>query len=168
MALVANTLAGELENLTPTDTEASAISAFVDAWEVYWGGASVNGVSATPASFAAGLSAMAGALVGMSAAGAGAAKLASGVSAFWSAVAPLATAIWITAPIVLVPPVVPPAGLPGLAATLASTFASNAAGQLNLSVAAQQIAAALHASGGAGALVPGSVPPAPPAPLPIL
>src|SRR4051812_33667517 len=124
MALLANTLAGQLENLTPTDTEASAISAFVDAWEAYWGSASVNAIGATPGSFAAGLSAMAGALVGMSAPNAGAAKLASAVSAFWSAVAPLATAIWITAPIVLVPPVVPPAGLPGLAATLASTFAS--------------------------------------------
>jgi hypothetical protein len=111
---------------------------------------------------------MAGALVGMSAPSAGAASIAAAVTAFWVAIAPLATAIWITAPIVLVPPIVPPAGLPGLAATLASVFASNTAGQLSLTQAAQSIAAALHASGGIGALVPGSVLPTPPAPLPIL
>ncbi len=168
MTLQANTLATELEALEPSQTEAVAITRFVDAWGAYWGGATVNGVPATPGSFTAGLSAMGASLVGMSSSGAGAAVMASGVSAFWTAVAPLATSIWITAPIVLVPPIVPPPGLGGLSAALAAVFASNTSGSLSISAAWQQVANVLHANGGVGALVPGSVLPTPPAPLPIL
>jgi hypothetical protein len=168
VTLLATTLATELETLTPTGSEATAISRLVDAWEVYWGGATVNGIAATPGSFSAGLSAMAGALVGLSAPNAGAAKIAAGVSAFWSAVAPLATAIWITAPIVLVPPIVPPPTLGALSAALSAVFASNTSSGLTLAQACQQIASVMHTNGGIGALVPGSVPPTPPAPLPIL
>jgi hypothetical protein len=168
VTLQANTLATELEALEPSSTEAVAIARLVDAWEVYWGGATVNGVPATPGSFTAGLSAMGAALVGMSSSGAGAAAIASGVSAFWTAVAPLATAIWITAPIVLVPPIVPPPGLGGISAALVSVFGSNTVSSLTLAQCAQQIASVLHANGGVGAAVPGSVLPTPPAPLPIL
>jgi hypothetical protein len=168
MTLLVGTLATELENLVPSSTESEAIGRLVDAWEVYFNGAVVNGAALAPGSIVAGLSAMGGALVGMSATGAGAAKIAAGISAFWSAIAALAPTIWITAPVVLVPPIAPPLGLPTLAATLASTFAANTAGNLSLAQASQQIAAVLHAGGGIGALVPGSVPPAPPAPLPIL
>lgn len=168
MPLLSTTLATELETLEPSASEAVAISRLVDAWEVYWGDATVNGIAATPGSFGAGLSAMSAALVGMSAPGAGAAAIAAGVSAFWTAVAPLATAIWITAPIVLVPPITPPTLLGSLSAALTATFASNTVGELTLAQAAQQIAAVMHANGGIGAFVPGSVLPAPPAPLPIL
>jgi hypothetical protein len=168
MTLSANTLAVELENLVPSGTEAAAIARLVDAWEIYFGGAAVNGIAAAPGSFGAGLSAMSAALVGMSAPGAGGASLSAGLTAFWTAISPLATSIWIVAPIILVPPVAPPAGIAGLAATLASVFASNTAGQFSLSQSAQQIAAVLHAQAGIGGLVSGSVLPLPPSPLPIL
>lgn len=168
MALSSSTLADGLEALTPTDSESAAISAIVSAWDAYFGGSTVNGVTATPGSYAAGLSAMQAALVGLSATGAGAAALAAGVTAFWAGIAGLATTIWITAPVILVPPIVPPPGLAALSAALSAAFASNTSGSSSLADCAAAVATILHTNGGLGALVPGSVPPAPPAPLPIL
>jgi hypothetical protein len=75
--------------------------------------------------------------------------------------------MWVTAPIVLVPPIVPPAGLGGLQAALEAVFASNLAGELSLADAASAVAGAIHTAN-QGATVPGSVPPAAPAPIPIL
>ena len=49
-----------------------------------------------------------------------------------------------------------------------SAFAANTSGSGSLADSAATVALAIHTSGGLGALVPGSVPPAPPAPLPIL
>lgn len=167
MALSASTLSSALQAMTPTDSEATARQRFADAFETYFLDATVSGAPLVPASIGPGLSALASALVGMSATGAGAAALAAGVSAFWTAQLGLATSMWITAPIVLVPPIVPPAGLAGLAATLTSTFESNRAGGLSLAQACDQLAAVIHAACSGGG-VPGSVPPAPPAPIPIL
>lgn len=168
MALSDTTLSDGLEALVPADAEADAIQAIVDAWDAYFGQAAVGAATAVPGSYAAGLTAMQGALAGLSADGAGAAKLAAGVTAFWSAIAALPTSIWITAPVVLVPPITPPPGLGALTAALAAAFASNAAASASLADSAAAVAGSLHTSGGLGALVPGSVPPAPPAPLPIL
>jgi len=154
--------------MTPVETEAEAIANFVSAWDAYFAGASVNGVPATPGSYAAGLAAMQGAMTGLSAPNGGSVAIQAGITAFWSAIAGLATGIWLTAPVVLVPPIVPPPGLGGISAALTSVFTSNTSGSVDLATAANNVAAALHSSGGLGALVPGSVPPAPPAPLPIL
>lgn len=168
MALSDSTLASGLEALVPVDDEADAIQAIVDAWSAYFAESTVNGVTATPGSFDAGLSAMQSAMVGISADGAGSASLVAGVTAFWSAIASLATSIWITAPVVLVSPIVPPAGLAALQAALEAAFVANTAGSASLADSAATVALALHTNGGLGALVPGSVPPTPPAPLPIL
>jgi hypothetical protein len=168
MALSDSTLASGLEALVPVDDEADAIQAIVDAWDSYFAESSVNGVTATPGSYAAGLSAMQSAMVGISADGAGSASLVAGVTAFWTAIAGLATSIWITAPVVLVPPIVPPVGLAALQAALEAAFAANTSGSASLADSAATVALALHTNGGLGALVPGSVPPTPPAPLPIL
>lgn len=168
MALSDSTLASGLEALVPGDDEADAIQAIVDAWGAYFGESTVAGASAVPGSFDAGLAAMQSALVGMSSSGAGSASLTAGVTAFWTAIAGLATSIWVTAPIVLVPPIVPPVGLAALQAALEAAFAANTSGSASLADSAATVALALHTNGGLGALVPGSVPPAPPAPLPIL
>ena len=161
MTLAAATLEDALASLTPTASEATAISRLVDAWESYFGEATVSGGPLVAGSIDAGLDAMAAALVGLSATGAGAAKIASAAAAFWSTQAALATVMWVTAPVVLVPPIVPPAGLASLQASLEAIFA---AGPYDLDEAAHEIAAAWHAAS-TGATVPGSVPPAPPAPL---
>lgn len=167
MALLSATLSSALQAMTPTSSEATARQRFADAWETYFLGATVAGAPLVGTSISTGLSALASALVGMSATGAGPAALAAGVSAFWTAQLGLATSMWITAPIVLVPPIVVPPGLAGLSAALTSTFNSNRAGGLSLVQACDAIAATIHAAS-TGAVVPGSVPPAPPAPLPIL
>ena len=161
MTLSAAALESALGSLTPTISEATAIARLVDAWEEYFGDATVSGAPLVPGSVAGGLSAMAAALVGLSAPGAAAAKIAAGTSAFWSTQAALATAMWVTAPVVLVPPIVPPPGLASLSSTLAAVFA---AGPYDIHDAMGHIASAWHAAS-TGALVPGSVPPAPPAPL---
>lgn len=167
MALTSSTLSTALQTMTPTASEATARQRFADAFETYFLGAAVNGAPLVGSSISAGLSALASALVGMSATGAGPAKLAAGVNAFWTAQLSLATSMWITAPVVLVPPIVAPAGLAGLSAALTSTFNSNRAGGLTLAQACDAIAAVIHTAC-SGGVVPGSVPPAPPAPLPIL
>lgn len=168
MALSDSTLASGLEALVPVDDEADAIQAIVDAWSAYFAESTVAGIQATPGSFDAGLSAMQSALTGISATGAGSVVLTAGITAFWTAIAGLATSIWITAPIVLVPPIVPPVGLAALPAALEAAFAANTSGSASLADSAATVALALHTNGGLGALVPGSVPPTPPAPLPIL
>lgn len=167
MALTSATLSSALQAMTPTSSEATARQRFADAWEDYFLGATVNGAPLVGSSISGGLSALAAALVGMSATGAGPSALAAGVNAFWTAQLGLATSMWITAPVVLVPPIVPPAGLAGLSAALTSTFTSNRAGGLSLAAACDALAATLHAAS-TGGIVPGSVLPAPPAPIPIL
>jgi hypothetical protein len=160
-------LSSALQALTPTTSESVARARLTDAWEDYFLGATVSGAALVGASIGPGLSAFSAALVGMSSPSAGSAAIASACSAFWTAQLGLATGMWITAPIVLVPPIVPPAGLATLPAALAATFAANLAGQLGLAAACDALAATLHAAT-IGATVPGSVLPAPPAPIPIL
>lgn len=168
MTLSAATLSAGLQVLEPTPNEGVAITRLTDAWEGYFNGATVSGVSLAGGSIAPGLAAFSAALIGMSAPGAGAAALAAAVTAFWTAQAGLATTMWITAPIVLVPPIVPPVGLGGLLAALTAVFASNASGSLSLVASSDAVANVLHSSGGIGAAVPGSVPPTPPTPIPVL
>jgi hypothetical protein len=167
MPMASATLASGLSGMAPADTEADAIQAFVSAWDAYFAQSQVGAAVATPGSYAAGLAAMQGALAGCSVTGAAAAKLTAGVTAFWAAIATLAPTIWITAPIILVPPIVPPVGLAGISAALAAAFAANTTGSASLSDSANAAATAIHAAN-LGALVPGSAPPAPPAPIPIL
>lgn len=168
MTLSAATLSAGLQSLEPSSSEAVAITRLTDAWESYFLGAAVAGAALAGASITPGLAAFSGALVGMSAPGAGATSIAAAVTAFWAAQAGAATAMWITAPIVLVPPIVPPPPLPALASALVPVFASNTAGSLSLVASCDAIAAVLHSSGGVGALVLGSVPPSPPTPIPVL
>ena len=164
MALSASVLSTELQSMTPTGSEATAIARLSSAFDVYFRQATVNGVPLVPAAISPGLAAMQAALVGMNLSGAGAAKLAAGVAAFWTAQLGLATSLWITAPIVLVPPIVAPAALSGLSAALSSVFASNVSGGLSAAACCDAIAAAIHTAC-TGAVVQGSTPPAPPAPL---
>ena len=169
MALSQSALANLLSSsLVPVQTEAEAIHNFSGCWSDYFSGASVNGVLATLGSYAAGLTALEAAMVGVSAPGAAATQMAAAITAFWGAIAALPTAIWVTAPVVLVPPISPPPGLSGLQVALQAAFDQNVATRANRPDAMARVAAALHTSGGVGALVSGSVPPAPPAPLPVI
>ncbi len=165
MPLVQATLADELLALEPVGDEPGAIDNLASAWENYFADASVLGIPTTVGSLAAATTAMKGALVGLSVAGAGAAKLQAGIVAFWGVVAVSAATIWLTVP----PPLsaTPPPGLAGIAAALTPVFASNAAGSLSLADSANAVAAVLHPLQLGGiALIP--PPPAGPGPQPIL
>lgn len=162
MPLDQNTLASKLENMQPTDSEPAAIEAFVSAWSAYFAGSSASGAPVVPGAYEPGLAAMRTAMAGMSAADAGALAIQNGIAAFWGGIAGIPTTLWITAPVVLVPPIVPPAGIPGIAVALNGVFVTNTAGQLSLHDATVNIARVLHLNGGTGGSVPGSVPPAAP------
>lgn len=166
MALVQSTLADELANLTPVETEAQAILSFVAAWDTYFAGASVNGVPAAGGSYAAGLTAMQGALTGMSLTGA--VSIGAGVTAFWGAIAPLGATMFIVPPGVIVPPLVPPPTLGAISGLLTTVFAANTASSADAATAWANVAAVLHANGGIGGIASYLVAPAPPVPTPIL
>ena len=170
MALTAATLADGLKALTPTDNEADAIAAFSAAWEAYFAKATVLGVAVNGGSLAGALGALEAALVGMSATGAGAAKLQAGVVAFWGIVATSAAAIWTMVPPVPPPTAAtPPAGITGIAAALVPVFASNTSGSVDLDTSATNVANVIHPLNLGGiAVIPPPPPPTNPGPQPIL
>lgn len=153
MALVAATLAAGLVNMTPTNSEASAISAFADAWGTYFATAMAGPVpySGDPTSTAK--NALKAAMVGCSAFDQGAAKIQAGIVAYWGAIVAAPPSFFAAAVAV-----VPPAGLVSIAATLLPIFASNTAGNLPLATAALNVANALHASNQGGTA---TIPPPP-------
>lgn len=147
MALSANTLATTLESLTPTVVLADAIDTFCDAFDTYFSNSTCDGVS--PSSLATPISAMNSTLLSQlatpSTGNVGGARIAAGISAFWTS---LGTNI---ATIYLMPPNVPtyttpPPGLSTLAAALQSTLDTNLTTQASLSAAASAIAADIHAA----------------------
>jgi hypothetical protein len=158
MAMSQATLATELQNLTPTDSEAAAITALTDAYGVFAGAAAAGAATILPANVNAGKAAMGSALVGMSAPGAGAAIISAAIIAFWAAA--------------VVPPW-PPAvgGTPppnaGLAALLPTTFDTNTSTEADLATATNAIATDMHSQAIIGGIM--LIPP-PPAgtPTPIL
>lgn len=167
MALVSSTLASGLLAMTPTVAEATAISNFANAWTSYFQGASVMG---TPAgSLAAAKSALQSALVGMSATGAGPAKIQAGITAFWGVIVSSGPTIWVIPPNTITLVTAPPT-LGGISAALSAIFASNAADPTKtLAQATNAIATALHTNGGLGGIATVQPPPvAPPVPTPIL
>jgi hypothetical protein len=169
VSLDESTLALGIAAMGPAATEQAAIDAFVSAWNAYFAGASLADVSAVEDSYSAGLSAMRSALIGMSAPGGGAAKIQSGVTAFWGGIASAGTTMWpVPPPAVVAPTVAPPPALGTIALGLTPVFAANVAASLSLADAADAIAAVLHATGGLGGLVNVTIPPAGPVPVPIL
>lgn len=167
MPLLTNTLAGGLENMTPTGDEPSAIAAFSNAWSTYFAGASVSGVPAVPGSFNPGITAMRSAMVGFSAQDAGAAGIQAGITAFWGAIATLASTIWVV-PAVALAAVTPPPGLSVIAGDLLTLFAQNLAAKLSLHDAATAIALKLHTDGGTGAFATGVSASGAPVSLPVV
>lgn len=186
MPLTAATLADGLKALTPTDNEGDAIAAFSAAWAAYFYESAVLGISPlppdpgdpeaeppvppTPGALDNAIAALEGALVGMSADGAGAAKLQAGVVAFWGVVATAAATIWTMVPPVPPPTAAtPPAGITGIAAALVPVFASNTSGSVDLDTSATNIANVIHPLNLGGiAVIPPPPPPTNPGPQPIL
>lgn len=125
----------------PVPTEIEAIDYITTKWVEFFSDASTFGVTANPAALEPAKGAMASALVGISVPNAGAAKLTSGISAFWGVVIASAPVVWVTAPPLAL--AVPPGGIGGIAAALAPTFASNMAGSKSLEDSANAVASAI-------------------------
>jgi hypothetical protein len=138
MAMTQATLSTQLQNMTPTGAEATAITNLVNAYGTYAAGAASNGVPIQAAGVNLGKAAMQAALVGMSGANQGITKIPASIVQFWIAVAGgLATSF--AGAIAIVPP--PNAGL---AALLAATFPANVSGNKTLVQACNAIAADMH------------------------
>jgi hypothetical protein len=152
MALIQTTLADELRSLAPTALEADAITTLTDAYANYAADATANSVALSPAGVLLGKAAMASALVGMSAAGAGIAAIPAAIKAFWVAVAGgLATSF--AGATAIVPP--PHASLSSAFATLMPT---NTAGEVTADQAADSMALIMHADAILGGTVTFGIP----------
>lgn len=155
MAMSAATLSTQLQALTPTLLEATAITRLVTAWKTYFAASLAGAVAYVPN--AAHDSAMASALVGMSAPGAGAAKIQAGIVAWWGSVVATGPATYPSATAVVAPVLIT-----GIAALLTPVFASNTAGALSLVASCNAVATVLHTNNLGGIA---TLPPAVPTPI---
>lgn len=138
MALVQANLSTELQNIADSTDEPTARTAMAGAFDGYMSLALSNGIPMNGAISTAATAAMDAALVGMSASGAGAAAIQTGVVAYWAALnVPGAFGASVT-------PTVPPGGLAGLGAALSTVFAANIAARLDKAPACDAIAAVWH------------------------
>lgn len=159
MPLIQSTLASGLEAMTPTDSEAIAIQRFADAFASYFAGASVLGIPTIPGTLDASKAAMIAAMTGLSSSSAGAGAIASGITAFWTTLLPLATSVWAGTVGPIVPPAIPPPGLGGIAAALQAAFDANTAAGATLAASAAVVAAAIHTTQLGGMVNLGPPPP---------
>jgi len=150
-ALLATELDTQVQNAA---TEPPARAALALAWTNYFYNATSNGVPVTPGSLAGAQAAMDAALTGMSATGAGAAALQSGITAFWTTIVGTPAAIFVAATLITPPPT-----LAGIAAAVQPVFASNTMPGVTKTQALNAIATVLHANGriGGTATFPGPV-----------
>lgn len=140
--------------------EASAVTALVDAFLYYFADMESGGIPVVPAGVEATQAAFAGALSGMSASGAGAAKIQAALQAFWAALVP--AVCW---PGALA--IVPPPGLSGVASGLSGVFASVVSANKTKDEAASLVAGVIHPAM-AGGVVNFPPPPGGAGPQPIL
>jgi hypothetical protein len=138
MALSQSTLSTELQNIANATSEPPARAAFAAAFSSYMLGATSNGAPLNGAIATAAEAAMEVALAGMSADGAAATAIQTGVIAYWAALN-VPTAFGAS-----VSPTVPPTGLAGLGAALSAVFATNISGSLDKAPACDAIAAVWH------------------------
>jgi len=138
MALLQTTLAAELLNLIPTDSEATGIQTFTNAYGDYAAAATANAVVLSPAGIALGKAAMSAALVGISASGVGLTKIPAAIIAFWTAIAGSAATSFSGAVSAVAPPHV------NLATDFAAVAIDNVEAEKTQADAADAIAAVFH------------------------
>lgn len=147
MVMSANTLAIELQNLVPTDSEEAAANALANAYAVFASDAeALTPILSTGIDL--GKVAMIPALTGMSIFNQGATAIQTGVLAFWSAVAAGLTTSFAGALAIT-----PPTGNATLANSLQPVFDANVASNASLVDATNAIAIVMHAA----AIVGGTV-----------
>jgi len=173
MPLSATTLYDELDsNIDNVNTEAEAILGWATVFDNYFQEAlavitpPATGIAVTPGTTVAAKTAMQGALAGINTAGAGAAVIANGITAYWGGLNANAAAIFVS-----IPPatgITPPTGLGTLQTALQTAFTANITSNVTKEVALTAIATAIHAIQIVGGICVFPVPPVGIGPLPIL
>lgn len=151
MSMLQATLKSELVAMVLYGEEAPAVAAWAAAWSAYFADAETNSIPINPAALPAAEAAMAAALLGMSASGAGAGKIQAGIQAWWNAMVAAPATFWAGCTVIA-----PPPGLSGIAAALQSAFDSNTSGGVTEDAAYDVIAGIFHSANlGGQATFPG-------------
>lgn len=169
MAMSADTLAAKLKEIPNTEDEAEVTEGWKEAFDFYFAESEVKTVSPlvipgdpgdpeaeppippTPRStpYDAALAQLKSAMVGISTTGPatqGATKIHTAITAFWTALAPIVSTVWVVVP-PLASLVTPPPGLlagPAYIAALAAIFTANQVGALSASDCYDAIATHVH------------------------
>jgi hypothetical protein len=169
MVLVPAPLASGLADMVATDDPSAAIDVFANAFVDYFGGASVLGIPANAGVIGGGpKAALKAAMAGINSIDGAAQAMQDGITAFWTAVLPLALTVWPGTVGPIIPPAIAPPGLAGIQAAVQAAFDANTAGGLSLADSANAVASAIHGTQ-AGGLVNLGPPPPPGTPnVPIL
>jgi hypothetical protein len=144
MGLSANTLATELEKMTPTADEAVAAERLAEALRIYFAGGTIRG--STPVDDLSSAKSLAkNALTGMSDPGQGPAKIVAAVTAFWTDFGINGNTYWPVPPDTIAA-IVPSPALVGLLPIITATFLANVAAEKSLPDCAAAVAADIHNS----------------------
>ena len=142
----------------PVATEAEAIDYMATSFMTFFLDSTVIAAAAVEAQLATADTNFRAALVGMSATGAGAAKITAAITAFWTAAMLSAPTVWITVPVILAGTGIIPPALAGMTALLVGVFATNVSGKKSKEDAAAALGSAIM-SAMSGATVTLSPPP---------
>ena len=162
--MTASTLANALDDLGNVDNEAAVLNSWAASYTAYMMESLVNGISPLNSSlFASCETAMKSAMVGISASGAGGAKIVAGVKAYWGAVALAFATIWILVPPLITFSVLPTGVLtPGaelaFQGNLEAVFLSNTSGSLSRVDAYAAIASIIHSNSSGAMVIQSTVP----------
>jgi hypothetical protein len=139
--------------------EPSAIEAWADAYHNFMLDAECNAIPAMPSPMDTCKTAMGLAMTGLSVTGAVAIQ--AGIAAYWNAMVPLTSGIFVSS----IPPMTPPPTISGISAALLPVFISNVATEANKEDAMSAIASVLFSNSLGGSC---SFPGSPPLVFPIL
>jgi len=151
--MLINTLKSELLSLELFNTEASAISAWANAFRIYFEDAESNLIPISVPALGTPEAAMKGAMTGLSTAGASAIQ--AGIVAFWGSLT-AAPATYFAAATVITPP----PGLSGIATALQAIFDTNISSRASKEEAMAAIAGVIHPANLGGTATFPAIPPA--------
>ena len=143
MTMTSTKLMTELKGMGLFEDEASAINAWVDAWAEYFKGSQAGTVPFNVLSIEAPKAAMAGAMDGLSTAGASAIQ--AGITAFWGVLMATPPSYYAGATVIA-----PPPGLPTISADLQLVFDNNRDTEATADAAYDAIASDLHTNNSGG------------------
>lgn len=143
MTLSASTLGDELKAMGLYDNEPDAIAAWAAAYRAYFEEATSNSITVASVALDAPETAMRGAMTGLKITGA--LSIQAGIAAFWSSLALIPSAAWLTVTLIT-----PPVLLTGIAAGLTTVFTANTVAELSKDASMDAIAASIHTNSAGG------------------